>query len=161
MQIARVNGRRARYSFLNHPMLRDGSNCARDYMGCFREYDFWIALDLVGAHPLQHLIDVRDRRFRLDAVPEVEYEPALAEVRQHVIDRLIESGAACDQRKRVQISLHRDPVLYVVADQRRFGCPIDADRIDASRFHISGQQRPGPPWKPDDLRTRCYFPNAL
>jgi hypothetical protein len=77
----------------------------------------WIALALVRSHPLQHLIDMRDWRFRLNAMAEIEYEPAIAEVRQHIIDGLIESGAACDQRNRIEISLHRHAGLYAVADQ--------------------------------------------
>ena len=49
----------------------------------------WIALALVRSHPLQHLIDMRDRRFRLNAMAESDYEPAIAAVRPHIIDGLI------------------------------------------------------------------------
>src|SRR3954465_14301240 len=86
------------------------------YIGCGKTSSgsLSLALALVRSHPLQHLIDVRDRRIRLYAMAEIEYEPALAEVRQHVIDRLIESGGACDQRKRIKVSLHSHAVLYAV-----------------------------------------------
>src|ERR1700693_2529067 len=90
--------------------------------------DYWIpafagmtsvvfASALVGPHPLQHLLDMRDRSFRLDAVAEVEDQPALCVVRKHVIDRLIECGAAGDQRQGIEIALDGDAVLHAFADQ--------------------------------------------
>ena len=42
---------------------------------------------LICPHPFHHLFDMRDRGFRLDAVAEVEDQPAGGEVRQHVVDR--------------------------------------------------------------------------
>ncbi|SFV17186.1 hypothetical protein SAMN05192541_12799 [Bradyrhizobium arachidis] len=44
-------------------------------------------------HPLDHLLDMGDRRLRLDAVAEIEDQPPLRKVRQHVVDGTIERGA--------------------------------------------------------------------
>src|SRR3954465_15922794 len=46
-------------------------------------------------HPLQHLLDMGDRRLRLDAGIEIEDEPPLREIRQRVVDRAVERRAAC------------------------------------------------------------------
>src|SRR5665213_4484419 len=47
-------------------------------------------LSLIRPHPLQHLLDMGDRGFRLDAVAEVEDQPAAAEIIEHVVDGAIE-----------------------------------------------------------------------
>ena len=44
-------------------------------------------------HPLQHLLDMGDRGFRLDAVAEIEDQPPLGVIRQHVIDGAVERRA--------------------------------------------------------------------
>src|ERR1700731_681561 len=62
-------------------------------------------------HPLQHLLDMRDRGFRQDTVAEVEDQPAAGEIRKHVIDRLIERRATRDQRQRIEIALNGDATL--------------------------------------------------
>ena len=72
---------------------------------------------LIRPHPLDHLLDMRDRGFRLDAVAEVEDQPAAGEIRQHVVDRAIERSAAGDQRQRIEIALNGDAVLHALADQ--------------------------------------------
>ena len=60
---------------------------------------------------------MRDRRFRLNAVAEIEDQPAAGEIRQHVVDGAIQRRAAGDQHQRIEIALHRDAVLHLVADQ--------------------------------------------
>lgn len=42
------------------------------------------------ARALQHLLDMGDRRLRLDAVAEIEDEAALRKIRQHIVDRAVE-----------------------------------------------------------------------
>src|SRR5665213_2202696 len=86
-------------------------------------------------HPLDHLLDMRDRGFRLDTVAEIEDQPAFGVIRQHVVDRPVERSAAGDQRQRVEIALDRHAVLHVLADQYRVGRPVDADRVDAGCLH--------------------------
>ena len=113
-----------------------------------------LGLSLIGSHPFHHLLDMRDRGFRLNAVAEIEDQPAAGVIRQHIIDRSIERGATCDQHQRIEIALYRDTVLNFLSDQRRLGGPIDADGIDAGRFDIGWQQRAGPARKTDDLCVR-------
>ena len=50
------------------------------------------------AHPRDHLLDMRDRRFLLDAVAEIEDQPAVRKIRQYIIDRAVERCSARDQR---------------------------------------------------------------
>ena len=45
-------------------------------------------------YPLDHLLDMRDRGFRLDAVAEVENQPATSVIRQYVIDRAVDDVLA-------------------------------------------------------------------
>src|SRR5882724_7367262 len=66
----------------------------------------------IRPHPLEHLLDMRDRGFRLDAVPEVEDQPAGGVILQHVVDGAIERGTAGDQRQGIEIALNRDAVLH-------------------------------------------------
>ena len=58
-----------------------------------------------------------DRGFRLDAVAEIEDQPALRVIGQHIVDGAVERGAAGDQRQRIEIALHRDQALHALADQ--------------------------------------------
>src|ERR1700724_4092352 len=82
---------------------------------CSRGYDG--LLSLISPHPLDHLLDMRDRGFRLDAVAEVEDQPAAGVIRKHVVDRLIQRRAAGDQRQRIEIALDGDTVLHPFADK--------------------------------------------
>src|SRR5690242_12830394 len=70
----------------------------------------------IRPHPLHHLLDMGDRRFRLDAMTEIEDQRALAVIRQHIVDRAIERVAAGDQRERIKIALHRGAALHAFAD---------------------------------------------
>src|ERR1700712_3334808 len=63
-------------------------------------------------HPFHHLLDMGDRSCRLDAVAEVEDQPALCVIRQHVVDGAVECCAAGDQRQRIEIALHRNFGLH-------------------------------------------------
>src|SRR3954463_7255595 len=75
------------------------------------------SLSPVGPDPLQHLLDMGDRGLRLDAMTEVEDQPAGGVIRQHVVYRAIERRAAGDQRQRIKVALHRNAVLHAFADQ--------------------------------------------
>ncbi len=120
-----------------------------------------LGLSLISSHPFHHLLDMRDRGFRLNAVAEIEDQPAAGVIRQHIIDRSIERGTTCDQHQRIEIALYRDTALNFLADQRGLGGPIDADGIDAGRFDIGWQQRAGPARKTDDLCVRYLLAHAF
>src|SRR4051795_11825977 len=81
-------------------------------------------------HAPQHLLDMGDRRLRLDAVAEIEDEPPLRKVRQRVVDRAVERIAAGDEHQRIEIALHGDLALYALADEGRLRSPVDADGVD-------------------------------
>ena len=74
-------------------------------------------LSFVFPHALQHLFDMRDGRFRLDAVAEIEDVSAACVIRQRVIDSAIQRGAASNQGERIEIALHGDVALHALADQ--------------------------------------------
>ena len=76
-----------------------------------------VSASRIRPHPFHHLLDMRDRGFRLDAVAEVEDQTAGGEIRQHVVDGAIQRSAARDQYQRIEIALHRDAALNLVADQ--------------------------------------------
>ena len=59
---------------------------------------------------------MRDWRFRLNAVAEVENQPASGKIRQHVIDRAIERRTTGDQHQRIEIALNGDAALDFVPD---------------------------------------------
>ncbi len=89
-------------------------------------------------HPLQHLLDMGDRCLRLDAVAEIEDEPPLRKIRQRVVDRAVERGAACDQHQRIEIALNRNLALHALADEGRLRGPVAADRVDTGRLDETG-----------------------
>src|SRR5882724_786527 len=74
-----------------------------------------LLLTAIRPYPLHHLLDMRDRGFRLNAVAEVEDQPAAGVVRQHVVDGAIERGAAGDQGERIEIALNGDTALHALA----------------------------------------------
>ena len=86
--------------------------------------------------------------------PRLKISRPLREVRQHVVDRAVERGAARDQRQRIEIALDGDAALHALADEGGLGGPVDADGIDAGRIDIGRQQRAGAAGKADDLRVR-------
>ena len=56
-----------------------------------------LKLSLIAADPLNHLLDMGNRGLRLDAMAEIEDQPAACEIRQYVVDRPIERVSAGDQ----------------------------------------------------------------
>src|SRR5262249_52368142 len=111
-------------------------------------------------HAPHHLLDMGDRSFRQNAVAEVEDQPALRVVRQHIVDRAIERRAAGDQRQRIEIALDGDARLHALADEGRLGSPVDADSIDAGCLDIDWKLRRGATGEADDLRVRDFRANA-
>src|SRR3954470_13764119 len=112
-------------------------------------------------HALKQLLDMGDRRLRLDAVAEIEDEPPLRKIRQRVVDRAVERGAACDQHQRIEIALSPSLGLHALADEGRLRGPVDADSVDAGRLDEPGELRTGTARKADDLRIRHLGAHAL
>ena len=100
--------------------------------------------DVQGLHPLrtwrvsvlpaqprlQHLLDMRDRRLRQDAVAEIEDERPAGERLQYRIDGAVERLAAGQQRQRIEIALHRPAALDAARARIKIDHPVEADRID-------------------------------
>ena len=62
---------------------------------------------------------MRDRRFRQNAVAEIENKRPAGEGLQHRIDAAIERRAAGEQRQRIEIALHRHAALDLLARKVR------------------------------------------
>src|SRR6186997_1945387 len=71
--------------------------------------------------PAQRLFDMRNWRFRQDAVTEIEDERPRPEVFQNFVNGAIERGAAGEQDQRVEIALHGNFALHVLADKAGLG----------------------------------------
>src|SRR5450756_838602 len=94
----------------------------------------YMAAWLAPAHALEHLLDMRDRRRRQNAMAEIENERAAGQHRHHVIDFALECGAAGEQRQRIDIALHHDPRLQHVARDLALECPIEPDAVHAGHL---------------------------
>ena len=87
-------------------------------------------------HALQHLLDMGDRRFRLDAVAEVEDQAALAEVGQHAVDGAV---MLLDCAKGVEAQTKK---LFRVCKQRSipiFSFVNKMDRPGRDAFELIGE----------------------
>src|ERR1035437_9752836 len=74
-------------------------------------------LEILPPHPLEHALDMGDRRVGQDAVAEIEDERPARKSVQHVVDFPIERAAACAQEQRIDIALHRHPALDLLAGE--------------------------------------------
>ena len=86
------------------------------------------------SNPSEHLLDMRDRRSRQDAVAEIEDVAAGGERRHHVVDFAVERGAAGQQRKRIDITLHCDTRLQGIARNLSLESPVNADAVRRRSF---------------------------
>ena len=71
----------------------------------------------ISANACQHALDMRDRRLRKDAVPQVEDERSAGKCRHHLIDRTVERFAAGHQNLGIEIALHRHARLDALRTQ--------------------------------------------
>src|SRR5258705_7959029 len=110
--------------------------------------------DLTPAHPFEHLLHMRDRGLRQDAVAEIEDERSLGKRLKDVIHSTIERGAAGKQRQWIEISLHRNAPLDLIAHEGEIGCPIQPHCIDGHVFDIAQKSSPDAAGKSNDPGTR-------
>src|SRR3954471_24104856 len=99
---------------------------------------------------------MRDRRFRQNAVPEIEDERALTEVFQNFVDGAIERRVAGEQDQRIEVTLHGGLALYVLPDEARLRGPVDADRTDRYSIQISSKRSAGAARKSDNFCIRHF-----
>ena len=94
-----------------------------------------------------------DRRFRQDAVAEIENERSLRQGLDDRVDRAVERRAAGEKRQRIEIALYRPAGLNLIACEAKLHRPIEPDRIDRYRFEIARKLGPGAAGKADDARA--------
>ena len=99
-------------------------------------------------------LDMGDRRFRHDAMAEIEDERPARERLQNRVNGAIERRPAGDQHQRIEIALHRHAALHPLAHKTAIHHPIEADRIDRELLDIARQQRAGAARKADHLGAR-------
>src|SRR5882757_8866846 len=94
-----------------------------------------------------------DRRVRQNAVAEIENKRPAGERCENRIDTAVERGAARAQRLRIEIALHRTPLLNDVAREIEIHHPVEPHRIDRNLFDIAPDVAAGAARKPDDFRA--------
>src|SRR5208282_6044260 len=107
-----------------------------------------------AAHPSHQAFHMLEGRLRQDAMAEIEDMRAGLESLEDALDVLVETGAAGDQRQRVEIALQGEAF-----GQRGDGDPwldarVEADRVDFSDACEFSQLRPRAARKGDDPRVR-------
>ena len=100
-----------------------------------------------------------DRRIRQDAVAEVENKRPASQRGKDCIDTAVERGAAGAQYQRIEIALHRAPVLDLIARKIKINHPIQTDGIDFDILDVAFQVAAGAAGKTDDLRARHRAPH--
>src|SRR5271155_1123322 len=100
-------------------------------LGCLRARLKSGAVD-AGDEPLH----VPDRRLRQHTMTEIENKRSVCERRQNFIDRAIKRGASGQQRRWIEITLNRPPLLDLLAGKGKFNHPIEPNRIDGYSRYI-------------------------
>src|SRR5204863_9949021 len=93
----------------------------------------------LDSHALQHLLDMRDRRLGQEAMAEIENERSARESFENSIDAAVKCRTTCEQRKRIEITLHRNAALHLIARERLVDHPVEPNRIEPDVLHITRQ----------------------
>jgi hypothetical protein len=104
--------------------------------GVLRPPTALVGLGRALAHALDQPLDMGDRRFRQDAVAEIENERSSRQCLEDRIDRAVERHTSGEKRQRIEIALDRPARLNLIAREAELHRPIEPDRIDCHRFEI-------------------------
>src|SRR5690348_4780803 len=102
-----------------------------------------IVLSGSSAHAFQHLLDMRNRRLRQNAVAEIEDKGAAGKRLACLVHRPIKRSTAGEKRQRIEIALHRYPALDLVARETAVDHPVEADGIERHLVDIAQEVGPG------------------
>ena len=102
-----------------------------------------------------------DRRFRQNAVAEIEDERTAAKVRHDIINLVIERRAAGKERQWIDITLNRHPRLQRIASNRPLEGPVNPNGANTCHFHIRQSHCAGAAWETDDFCVANLTPHAL
>src|SRR5690606_33914850 len=83
-----------------------------------------------SADSSDHLLDMRNRGIRRDAVAEIENKRSRRKCLEHRVDRGIERLPAGDQHQRIEVALHGDAALDALARKVLVDHPVKPDRIE-------------------------------
>src|SRR5262245_2090155 len=119
-----------------------------------------VAISL-APNALEHLFHMLDRRLRHDPMAEVEDEGAAGEGLQGGIDRALERIAAGKQCKRIDIALHGNSRLNLIARKGPVDGPVEPDCVHRGFRNVSGEQRAGSARKTDEFRPRHLPPDSV
>ncbi|PAV93663.1 hypothetical protein WR25_13239 [Diploscapter pachys] len=104
------------------------------------------------------MFDMRDRGELADAMAEVEDVRPVTEGGERPVDARVQGRTTGEQRQRVEIALHRQPLRQHRVCPGRIHCLVEPDRVDASLTGIGGELAPCPLGKADDDRVRTPRP---
>ena len=93
---------------------------------------------------------MRDRGFRLDAVAEIEDQPAPAVIRQHIVHRAVECGAA-EREVLWVLNGHCNSPIAGHAEIRGAEMSLSASVLDHAGSRIIEASRSGPADRPREL----------
>ena len=85
------------------------------------------------AHPGDQALDMLDRRFRQDAVAEIENMRAPLKAAQHALDLFVEAPSARNEREGIEIALERDPLGQSGDGGSGIGGGVEANRVIPAR----------------------------
>src|SRR5205823_2546290 len=117
------------------------------------------AISSPNPHASEHLLDMLDWRLRHDPVAEIEDVRAACKGLERRIDRPVERRTAGDQRQRVNIALHRQSGLHLLARKRPIDHPVEPNCIYARLCNVFREHRAGSARKSDEFRPRHLPPD--
>src|SRR4051812_44569586 len=98
-------------------------------------------LTLTPAHAFEHLLHMRNRSLRHNAVAEIEDKRAARECFEDLINRAVKRRATGDKHERIEIALHRNARLDLITCKRGINCPIETNSIDRHVRDVAQQPR--------------------
>src|SRR5258708_5771388 len=96
---------------------------------------------LSPAHVREHTLHMRDRGLRHDAVAEIEDKRPIRKCLEYLVDGAVERGTAGDQHQRIEVALHGDARLDLIARKGEVGHPIETHTVDRDLLHITQKAR--------------------
>src|SRR5262245_48214276 len=91
---------------------------------------------LPAANALEHAIDMRNWRFRQNAVAKVEHQRAATEFFHDIVDLTVERGTACQQGEGIDVALQWHARLKHIARKGSFEGPVNSKRAHSCQFHV-------------------------
>src|SRR5262245_8784866 len=120
---------------------------------------------LPAANAREHALDMRNWRFRQNAMAKVEYERAATEFFHDVVNLAVERCTACKQGDGVAVALQRHSRLQHIPRNGSLEGSVNSKRAHPGHFHVRQGHCSGPTRETYDFRpwymTAHTFHNLL